>query len=139
MKEQAIKQAEKPDLDPECTFKPKIRSLNIHNTSKDSLSIHERNRLWKERKDTKLAMTREMSRDKDLKGCTFRPNIVNKLISWNKQLKSSNKTNKSFQGITSYESKGIEKYLKRQVVARKAKEEKEMILENPLCRLSESN
>jgi len=77
MKEQAAKELKKPDLDPECTFKPKIRSFNTNNTLSDPLSIHERNLQWKERREAKLAMTREITKDKDLIGCTFRPNIVN--------------------------------------------------------------
>jgi len=53
--------------------------------------------------------------------------------------KDFNRKNQNFRGVTAYESKGIERHLRRQIVARQVKKEKEMILENPLSRFSESH
>lgn len=59
--------------DPECTFIPKInRKYPVDST----VSFIERSRLWKQQKDQRLNEIRKQDENKDLKGCTFQPNLV---------------------------------------------------------------
>lgn len=129
IKEENAQKAKVEEQDPECTFHPNIgRNLNntLNKTLTNPLSLHERNKAWKEQKEARLTVHREMNKDRDLKGCTFQPDI------------DQNRKNRSFRGVTAYESKGIERHLRRQIVARQVKKEKEMILKNPLHRFTES-
>ena len=58
----------------ECTFKPKINPKS-QKINSNGLDISERNKLWNERKQAKINRIKEKERDKDLRGCTFRPKI----------------------------------------------------------------
>jgi len=48
----------------------------LNKTLTNPLSLHERNKVWKEQKEARLTVHREMNKDRDLKGCTFQPDIV---------------------------------------------------------------
>jgi len=127
MKEEIAQKAQVKEQDPECTFHPRIRNSNLNKTLSNPLSMHERNKLWKEQKEARLTVHREINKDRDLKGCTFQPDI------------DYNRKTQNFRGVTAYESKGIERHLRRQIVARQVKKEKDLILKNPLYRFSENN
>jgi len=130
VKEENAQRARIEEQDPECTFQPNIgrTTLNttLNKTLTNTLSLHERNKQWKEQKEARLTVHREINKDRDLKGCTFQPDI------------DPNRKNQNFRGVTQYESKGIERHLRRQIVARQVKKEKEQILKNPMYRFIES-
>ena len=70
--------------DPECTFRPKIATASYNNRNgspgspgeRNILSVHERNRIWQNKKESRMAEARDINRDRDLLGCTFRPDLV---------------------------------------------------------------
>lgn len=59
----------------ECTFQPKINNKGGVRTIKD---ISERSKAWKEMKDLKLKEELKVKKEKELVGCTFRPDISRK-------------------------------------------------------------
>lgn len=132
-KNELIKEFEsQKDEDPECTFKPRLISayhsrLNGSPQAVDQegiLPFHERSKVWKERVDSRVTETRETHKDRDLHGCTFRPDI----------LKTQGKE-KPTKALSSYGAKGIDQFLRRQIIAKHSKEEKDTIRENPLRKL----
>lgn len=60
--------------DKECTFKPKINDNRspVENSDKD---IAERNQAWEKKKQEKLQKIAEVKKEKELVGCTFKPQI----------------------------------------------------------------
>ena len=63
------------ELDPECTFQPKLNAYTFRN-SRQTEPIHERSLIWQQRREEKLALTREINETKDLVECSFRPSLV---------------------------------------------------------------
>lgn len=70
----------KPDNlpDEECTFKPKT---NPRPAYKKLLPFEERNKLWISQKTETIEKMKKKDEDKDLRGCTFHPDIVNSHLS----------------------------------------------------------
>jgi len=121
-----MKERKSHNDDTECTFKPKINTLNSARApDRDTVPIQERTKLWKNRKETRLAEGRDLIKDRDLIPCTFRPDTT----------KSQQAKELPVTALTSYGSKGIDQYLRRQVIAKQAKIEKDTIRENPLMKL----
>jgi hypothetical protein len=117
--------------DTECTFSPKlVASFKKRASSptliekEELLSVQERNKLWKSKVDNKLVQSRESVRDKELNHCTFVPDIA----------KSQRRDDKNHT-MSNFQSKGVDSYLRRQIIAKQTKDEKEMIRNNPLTKL----
>ncbi|EAS01425.2 hypothetical protein TTHERM_00151350 (macronuclear) [Tetrahymena thermophila SB210] len=105
--------------DPECTFKPKIKKYNTQSADQDKKTIFDKNQEWKQKVEDKMQTKYENLTDKDLKECTFHPNIDQ---DWK---------NKFEEPLSDFNSKGIPQFLKRQVIARKMKEYKDFIMNYP--------
>jgi len=133
-KEEARKDHEKVknEADPECSFKPQlVASFTKKNSNspglienEENLSVQERNKLWKSKVDSKLVQSRESIRDKELHHCTFNPDMTK-----SQQRKNNN------PNLSNFVSKGVDMYLRRQIIAKQIKDEKEMIKSNPLTKL----
>jgi len=123
--EQIKKKKEQDEL-AHCTFQPKIlKNPRYTYTQQNALAFPDRSVLWKQQKQTKLDQVRKKDEDKDIKDCTFHPTLLPA------DMKKLNETTLA----TQMGSKGVDKFLRRQVMARQTKEEKEMILQNPLVKL----
>jgi len=129
-KEELRKESEAQKDDPECTFRPQIATNAYNNRqsspsgNNDILSVHERNRLWQNKKLNKMSEARDRNKDRDLVACTFQPDL-GKSLGKDYAVKS----------LTAYGSKGVDQYLRRQIIAKQAKDEKDLISANPLAKL----
>jgi len=125
------KEHEAQQHDPECTFKPKLMASYNKNLmtvecmdNENVLPLYERNKIWKSRVDNRILESRDLLKDRDLHGCTFKPDIV-----------KSQAKEVSTRGLTSYGSKGVDLFLRRHIIAKQSRGEKDKILENPLQKL----
>ena len=126
--------------DPECTFIPKInRKYPVDST----VSFIERSRLWKQQKDQRLNEIRKQDENKDLKGCTFQPNLVFIYIakvgfrgSLFFFLQYETQRHRTVRNIHHAPAnfKGMDKFVRRYNIARQNKEEKELVLSNPMAK-----
>jgi hypothetical protein len=129
-RKEQVNQNQKDDT--ECTFKPKLvasytpkRSSSPEFTDNDlMLTVQERNKIWKMKSDSKLNGTRESKKDKELNNCTFIPDLAKS------QQRDYNNPN-----LSGFSSKGIDLHLRRQIIAKQNKDEKDMIRNNPLTKL----
>ncbi|KAL4474912.1 hypothetical protein ABPG74_001608 [Tetrahymena malaccensis] len=118
----------------QCTFRPQsFTKKSIYSAqTQSSLNIFERTNLWNEQKKLKLDSIKEADKDKDLEECTFQPQIKNS--------KQSHLVNMSiYPNQNGIGLKGVDKFLKRQILARRAKEELEAQKENPFCHVENKN
>lgn len=97
-------------LDDECTFRPKI--LNTGAPSQPQ-QVVQRLLDWSHAKDFKVQQAKESCGDKDLTECTFMPTVLSKQLY---ELKSTE---------APASMKGVDKFLERQRLARRRKEEVE--------------
>jgi len=122
--EQLRKEKQAQDENPEFSFKPKLISTSSNVPGAvNALPVHERNRLWKEKQQAKLKETSQKEHNKDLSDCTFKPHV-----------NSAAKRTRGSEKQTLQENKAMAQFVKRQVLARQTKEEKETILANPLSK-----
>ena len=71
------KKLESEELDPECTFQPKLlQNKKYYYQNQNPLQFHERLQLWKAQKELKIQESRKKDEDKDIKDCTFQPTTV---------------------------------------------------------------
>ncbi|KAL4512281.1 hypothetical protein ABPG72_005283 [Tetrahymena utriculariae] len=118
----------------QCTFRPQsFTKKSIYSAqTQSSLNIFERTNLWNEQKKLKIDSIKEADKDKDLEECTFQPQIKNS--------KQSHLVNMSiYPNQNGIGLKGVDKFLKRQILARRAKEELEAQKENPFCHVENKN
>lgn len=107
--------------DPECTFKPNIKTnppLSMGKFSNDK-DFFERNQVWVEQKKKRVEDLKRTGKSRDFDNCTFQPALVNPA--------TLSKSVHNEQGVL---TKGIDKFLKRQQQARHLKEEKEALISN---------
>ena len=62
--------------DKECTFRPQLNTNYNWYGERSKLGMHERNQLWMEARQQRIEEEKEHSKNKDLVGCTFKPDIV---------------------------------------------------------------
>lgn len=78
IKEKLFKEAmeKKEELDPECTFQPKLNSNYNLNYVNYTGPIEERTVSWKLKREKHLDFLRDISEKKKYKECTFQPELV---------------------------------------------------------------
>ncbi len=93
--------------------KPKS-SPSPSSKSCSSYKVEQRTILWKQRMDEKMKEVRESRKDRDLEGCTFKPDLVSK------------HTKPTSGGLLQNSQKSYEKYLKKRkdMMAKKVESEK---------------
>ena len=97
-------------LDEECTFRPKILSTGAPSQPQQ---VVQRLLDWSHAKDVKVQQAKESNGDKDLTECTFMPTVLSTQLY---ELKSAE---------APVSTKGVDKFLERQRLARRRKEEVE--------------
>ena len=79
-KEEIRKRYELQKDDPECTFKPRITphySAKVHDPDSEyTLAVQDRSKIWIEKREEKRREAVETIKEREMMGCTFRPDIV---------------------------------------------------------------
>ncbi|CAD8151723.1 unnamed protein product [Paramecium octaurelia] len=115
IKEKKIKDEE---LDPECTFKPSLINQNQLQLDKP---FYERQLKWLEDRKQKINDRRDGAKDKSLEKCSFQPQLG---------------PSPQIPEVDIRNTKGMDSFIQRQEKARKLKQEKHMLLNNPYSHLS---
>ena len=85
---------------------------------REGVSVEERTRLWKERKEQKLKSLKEAEQDKALEGCTFKPELVATVSRKDEDNKSSTSTEAFVASM-----KSVERYIEKQKLLRLQKQQ----------------
>ncbi|CAD8067317.1 unnamed protein product [Paramecium primaurelia] len=115
-----IKEKEKKDeeLDPECTFKPSLINQTQLQINKP---FYERQKKWLDDRNVKINEKRDGAKDKILENCSFQPQL---------------EPQQQIPEVDIRNTKGMDSFIQRQDKARKLKQEKNLLLNNPYSHLS---
>ena len=111
------KKEEDRKLDAECTFQPKInkKTRELYNDN-DTGNLYQKNLKWEREKEKKLKKRMEMKKERDLEGCTFRPNIGKKKKVVRKKVPvKNNKAEEEMRKFIERQKKAREKHLEKKV------------------------
>ncbi|CAD8173235.1 unnamed protein product [Paramecium octaurelia] len=106
------------ELDPQCTFKPFLINQAQLQINKP---FHERQQKWLEDRKLKINEKREGVKDKSLEKCSFQPQLG---------------PQPQIPEVDIRNTKGMDSFIQRQEKARKLKQEKNLLLNNPYSHLS---